>query len=374
VEPIVSPVKMGHEGRTWDEVTRKLGRIRPLALAADVPADIVDALGTDPTYPDLFATAFGDPAITAERIAFAIASYERILIPDDTPWDRFNQGDLSALTPDQQEGLFLFESVAGCTSCHPAPLFADDLFRNIGLRSATTDPGRMEVTGSFLDRGRFKTPGLRNVALRPRLMHDGSITSLREILAFYNRGGDFTDNRDAAIFPLGLSLLDRARIQSFLELGLLDQRVLNRQPPFDRPTLQSELVSDGRSYGTASPGSGGFVPEVLFSAPAAVANPDYRLGLFRGLGGAEALLLVSTNPLEELRDGVPFNVDPDQARLMRPFRLRGAGPGQGHATFKARIPDDPDLVGSVFFAQWFVQDPAATGGVAASRGERIEVF
>ncbi len=92
--------------------------------------------------------SFGDSAITPVRIAFAIATYERTLVPDQTPWDLFMAGDSSAMTRDQTQGWNLFSDNTVCDNCHVPPLFSDNEFHNIGLRPAAEDAGRMEVTGS----------------------------------------------------------------------------------------------------------------------------------------------------------------------------------------------------------------------------------
>ena len=96
---------------------------------------------------DLFAAAFGDHAITAVRIAFALAAYQRTLLPDQTPFDDYAAGDTAALTPDQVQGMNLFFGAANCSFCHPAPMFSDDQFHSLGLRPASEDPGRFAISG-----------------------------------------------------------------------------------------------------------------------------------------------------------------------------------------------------------------------------------
>jgi cytochrome c peroxidase len=93
--PILNSVEMAKDGRTWAEVTAKLAGIVPLAIATDLPGDIVSALAVNPIYPDLFNAAFGTPTITPSRIAFAIATYERTLVADQTPFDQFVAGNLT---------------------------------------------------------------------------------------------------------------------------------------------------------------------------------------------------------------------------------------------------------------------------------------
>jgi len=182
--PLLNDVEMACENRNFTDVTAKLSTAVPLALATDLPADVAAALAFDPTYADLFTSAFGDPAVTPARIAFAIATYERTLIPDQTPWDAFVAGDPGALTPQQAQGWDVFRG-SRCSICHPPPLFTDNSFRNIGLRPIAEDAGRFDITGAPTDRGRFKVPSLRGAALRPRLMHNGRRTDIPNVIAFY---------------------------------------------------------------------------------------------------------------------------------------------------------------------------------------------
>src|SRR5437867_8186745 len=170
VAPILSHVEMGHDGRTWSDVRAKIEHSLPLRDATDLPPDLDVALSGNPSYGSLFKTAFGDPAINGERIAFAIASYERTLVPNQTPWDRYVAGDSTAMTPTQAQGWSFFRSSA-CNICHPAPMFTNHSFRNIGIRPPAEDPGRKNVTGLDSDRGRFKVPSLRNIGLKPTHMH-----------------------------------------------------------------------------------------------------------------------------------------------------------------------------------------------------------
>jgi hypothetical protein len=241
--PILSDVEMACENRDWDDVSTKLAGVTPLALATDIPADMGAALATDPTYGDLFAAAFGDPAITAARIAFAIATYERTLIPDGTPWDAFVAGNPGALTPAQTRGWDVFRG-SRCSVCHAPPFFTDNSFRNIGLRPIAEHAGRFDVTGLAADRGRFKVPSLRNAVLRPRMMHNGRRTDIPNVIGFYVLApGEqhFTDNQDQLVLG-GVPIPPPAvpDLIAFLEGALTDPRVAAETYPFDRPTLRSE--------------------------------------------------------------------------------------------------------------------------------------
>ncbi len=238
VGPILSDVEMAHEGRTWPEVITKLETADPMLYGTYLPPDMQAAIAADPTYPDLFAAAFGDPAITAERIAYAIATYERTLVPNQTPFD------LGTLTPQQQQGLNVFLSTGSrCFVCHTPPFFTDNSFRNIGLRPIPEDPGRIAITGVAADAGRFKVPGLRNVGLKRFYMHNGVQTSLEEVIDFYlgvNGQVQFPANQDGLIPGIAFPPGARIDLIEFLRNGLTDPRTETESFPFDRPILYSD--------------------------------------------------------------------------------------------------------------------------------------
>ena len=236
VEPTVSAVEMACEGRDWSSVVAKLATVAPLALARDLPLAWSTTLQSHSDYPSLFESAFGTAEITPSRIALAIATYERTLLPNETPFDHWNAGQQDALTPDQQQGLLLVIDL--CTPCHAGIEFTDHSFRNIGVRPAVEDLGRQSVTGDPDDAGRFKTPGLRNVKLRAPYFHNGSRETLRDVLDFYSIGGEFTDHLDPDMVPLNLTDSSVNLILDFLENGLTDPRVAAGLPPFEHPTLQ----------------------------------------------------------------------------------------------------------------------------------------
>ncbi|MEH6593103.1 MAG: carboxypeptidase regulatory-like domain-containing protein [Halioglobus sp.] len=241
VRPPLATAEMANQGRDWSAVVAKLEVSVPLSLATNLPADIAARLASSPTYPDLFQDAFGDPAVTAARLVFAIATYERTLVSDQTPWDLFMAGDTTALTPNQQLGWDAFQDSL-CASCHLPPLFTNGHFHNIGVRPPDEDLGKQEVTGLETDRGKFKTPTLRNAALKSSFMHNGKLTTMGQALDFYlnDRGDQFLDSLDP-LMPL-VDVPDELQLPllDFLENGLTDPRVANEEFPFDRPTLSTE--------------------------------------------------------------------------------------------------------------------------------------
>lgn len=277
VLPLLNPAEMATEGRTWADVTGRLATVDPLALATDLPADVSAALLASPTYPQLFQAAFGTPDITATRIAFAIATYQRTLIPDQTPWDLHDAGDPSALTTSQIQGLSMFMATT-CRTCHNLPFFTDHTFRNTGLRPIAEDPGRQFVTGAPADAGAFKVPSLRNVGLKRTFMHHGRLTDLAQVLDFYrgvNGQVQFTENQDPHVPLVDIPEFGVDEVLDFLTHGLTDPRVAAETFPFDRPTLASERVTAAGSASTTQvhPSPNPFVARTSFRLELAQPGP-----------------------------------------------------------------------------------------------------
>lgn len=176
-------------------------------------------VAAEPDYQRMFEDAFPpDGAITHVNMAKAIAAFERTIISNNSPFDRFLSGDRNALTPEAERGLALFEGKANCLLCHNGENFTDWKFHNIGVLS--DDPGRADRVESDEEkaefRGAFKTPGLRNVALTAPYMHNGSLGSLDAVVAFYNRGGDDMRNLSPLIQPLELTPEEQWDLVAFL--------------------------------------------------------------------------------------------------------------------------------------------------------------
>ncbi len=363
VGPPVSSVEMAHAARDWGQITTKLETAVPLVLATNVPQDAADAIAARGSYPALFAAAFGDAAITPRRIAFAIATYERTLIADQTPWDRFRAGDVNALTDAALRGWNAFQAPAHrCNVCHEPPLFTDDTFRNIGVRPVAEDTGRQAITGSSADRGKFKVPGLRNVGLKRTFMHQGEFTSLADVLRFYAQAPgtqQFTDNQDPLIPPIRVPPQAQADIVAFLTTGLTDPRVAAETFPFDRPTLHSERTPNPLLTGAGSTGTGGRTPRMVAVTPPRLGNALFQLAVDNALPGATAELVRSSS--------APSGGVVAQDEVVATLTLGGSGAGDGHATALWPVPADAARFGEVHWFQWRVADPAATGGVALSR-------
>lgn len=189
----------------------------PLEMGSSV-ADALRRLREDKDYQSRFASAFDD-GITAANLGKALASFERLLLRGDSRVDQFRKnGKQDALTLEERQGLWLYESKAQCWRCHSGANFSDEGFHNtgIGWGKSPTDFGRFTITRKEADRGKFKTPTLRGVALTGPYMHDGSLKTLEEVIEFYNKGGGGNPNLDPAIQPLKLSPEEMRALAVFL--------------------------------------------------------------------------------------------------------------------------------------------------------------
>lgn len=218
--PVQNPVEMAH---TLDGVAARLN--------------------ADATYKTQFAKAFGPGPITYEMVGKAIASFERTVISANSPFDRWKYGkDEKAVSESVKRGFEVFTSAkkGNCTACHLVgpdyALFTDNKFHNIGIGAdidTISDPGRFTVTQKEEDRGAFKTPSLRNVAVTAPYMHDGSLKTLKEVVDFYIGGGNPNAHLDKNIHVLDfLTGQERADLQAFLE-SLTGEMPANAGPPAD---------------------------------------------------------------------------------------------------------------------------------------------
>jgi len=189
------------------------------------PEEAVVRLNADSSYGAAFQKAFGRPAST-EDMARALASFVRVIRSENSAYDRFEAGDKAALTADQQRGLQVFRTRGNCTFCHREPTFTDELFQNTGVAwrpnaegpgGAFQDDGQFAVSKNERDRGKFKTPTLRDVARTAPYMHDGSLTTLDAVVDFYDKGGRPNANLFPIIRPLGLSPEEKRVLVTFLQ-------------------------------------------------------------------------------------------------------------------------------------------------------------
>ncbi len=184
-------------------------------------------------YAPYFKAAFGDDKVDIDRVAKAIASFERTVLTGNAPYDRWQAGDKNAMSPAAIRGLALFNDPkkADCAFCHSGFNFSDSSFHNlgVGLKAAQPDLGRFAVTKQDKDRGAFKTPTLRNLADTAPYMHDGSEKTLQQVVEFYNRGGDKNPQLDGHIRPLHLTPGEVGDLVAFLD-ALNGDKVLIAPP------------------------------------------------------------------------------------------------------------------------------------------------
>lgn len=171
-----------------------------------------------PGYVDMFRQAYPEEPVSRATIAKAIASFERTILSQDAPFDRWRGGDRNALSASAQRGFALFTGKANCALCHQGFNFTDNGFHNIGLTEAggDADPGRFAHKKVAVLKGAFKTPTLRDIALTAPYMHNGAYATLQEVVAHYDRGGDAKDNLDANMKPLGLTAEERRDLVEFM--------------------------------------------------------------------------------------------------------------------------------------------------------------
>lgn len=230
IQPLTNPIEMGNT--SYDEV---VARLKTLA-----------------EYRPEFQSAFGGD-VSIARVGQAIAAYERTLVSGDSPFDRFNAGDQSAMSDAAKRGLTLFRGRARCSRCHTfseaLPFFTDFQYHNTGV--AMNNPhfdklsrrafevvdtaqskevidrlaeqpggeelGRVRFSYVVFDIGAFRTPTLRNIALTAPYFHDGSARTLADVARFYNEGGKANVAREWELTPLALTESEQRDLVAFLE-------------------------------------------------------------------------------------------------------------------------------------------------------------
>lgn len=205
---------------------------------------IIERLRQVPEYEEGFRKAFGgEPSYG--RILNAVTAFLQTLISKDVPFDRFLQGDESALTKSARRGHVLFVGRAGCVQCHHGPMLTDGRFHSLGLTSSPEifsdpqrhitfrrffrtlgvpgyeqlrqDPGVYCVSKEGADKELFRTPTLREVAATAPYMHDGQLATLSDVVAFYNEGGGERPSRTSLLQPLRLNQDEQHDLVAFLE-------------------------------------------------------------------------------------------------------------------------------------------------------------
>jgi cytochrome c peroxidase len=199
--PLANPIEMTidrDEGKAHTETVR---RIRAVS-----------------GYAQKFRDAFGAGEITIDHVANAIATFERTVLSGNSPYDRYQAGDKSAMTAPQVRGMNVFFNKAACDACHVGFNFTDGSYANIGIGMDGPKPdlGRYVVSKRDEDKGAFKTPTLREVEHTGPYMHDGRIKTLDEVIEHYDKGGIKNPYLHQRIKPLGLTVQEKRDLVAFL--------------------------------------------------------------------------------------------------------------------------------------------------------------
>jgi cytochrome c peroxidase len=199
----------------WD------GRVRTLEEQVLRPIE-------DPNEMDLpVADAARRVGLTVGDLSQSLATYVRSILSGDAPYDRFTNGDRTALTAEQQTGLQIFRGKGNCAACHAGPNLSDERLHNTGV--AWRDGILLDPGGG---NGTFKTPTLREIARTAPYMHDGSFASLEDVVTYYDRGGNANPFLDSQVRPLALTTVEREALVAFLRMlsGHVPQERLVRTP------------------------------------------------------------------------------------------------------------------------------------------------
>ncbi|MCJ2014489.1 cytochrome-c peroxidase [Methylobacterium sp. J-076] len=205
----------------WDGKFRTLESVAraPISAPGNMNLSMTEAvarLSADESYREAFATAFGDPTVSADRLEAALATFQRLIVAGKAPFDRWIGGDEAAIPETAKRGFDLFNGRAGCAGCHSGWTFTDNSFHDIGVgQGADIGRGRLMPTSPAL-RYAFKTPTLRDVDKRAPFMHDGSVATLSAVIDLYDRGGIARPSRSRQIKPLHLSDGEKADLLAFL--------------------------------------------------------------------------------------------------------------------------------------------------------------
>lgn len=182
----------------------------------DLPLDEMEKrLNAVPKYLSLFKNVYGVDTISRTEVGRAIAAFERSIIVNNTPYDKYLAGDTQAMQPSAVRGLALFKGKGNCVRCHDGANLTDDSFHNLG--SGIQDKGRSAISGDASQIGAFKTSGLRNVEFTGPYMHDGALETLADVVQYYNQGGGDQGHTDSLIVPLHLTDEEQLDIVSFMK-------------------------------------------------------------------------------------------------------------------------------------------------------------
>ena len=225
-----------------------------------------------PDYVAAFKEVFGTEWPQVAHAWDAIAAYERTIVTDATkvPFDRYLAGDTDAMSDAAKRGMDVYNGKAGCISCHNGALASDQKFYDTGVpaaaefeqdpvhqitlrwelyqkgvpeevyRKGDDDLGLYHVTKRPDDKGKFRTPSLRELRWTEPYMHNGALWSLEDVVDFYDAGGG--EGQTAGLQPLGLNDDERADLVAFLEALSMDEPMLAEPPELPETATWSEFL------------------------------------------------------------------------------------------------------------------------------------
>lgn len=242
--PVLSHVNLAWHGRfMWDG--SESGTLEDVMLfeTKEFFGTDLEKINASEKYKELFKQTYGVDYITHHEIAYALAQFTRTLISKDTKYDRYMRGE-ERLSYNEEMGMRIFFSEKGdCFHCHTAMVTTDGEMHNTGLDSIytkTMDKGYFNVSGDPKDLGKFRTPNLRNVALRKYYMHDGRFTTLEQVIDFYDHGVKRVANVDPIMTKpgkengLNLNPVEKQQLIAFLHT-LTDEKFIT-DTAFARPS------------------------------------------------------------------------------------------------------------------------------------------
>jgi cytochrome c peroxidase len=188
----------------------------PHEMNFDIPA-LIERLQAIQGYRPLFTQAFGDATINQKRVTQALASFQRTLVSQTAPFDRWVAGDENAISESAKRGFELFSGKAQCVACHSSWRFTDDSFHDIGLRTEDIGRGAKVPPQVTLMQHAFKTPSLRDLPINGPYMHDGSMLSLEEVIKHYEKGGINRKSRSLEMKTFELTDQERQTLVEFVK-------------------------------------------------------------------------------------------------------------------------------------------------------------
>lgn len=203
----------GRAATLEDQAKGPLTAAKEMSMSAESALPLLRSI---PAYVAAFSRAYPGQSISLDTIASAIATYERTVVSSLAPFDRWVNGDEQAISEAAVRGFVVFNGKANCAVCHATWRMSDDGFHDIGMHDS--DRGRAAVMPGIVQlEHAFKSPTLRNIAIRAPYMHDGSIATLSEVIDHYDKGFERRASLDASIHPLGLTSDEKADLLAFLD-------------------------------------------------------------------------------------------------------------------------------------------------------------